>query len=136
MIIGMSSCQTKTEVYLIERTWIVEEAHYKDENLMPHLLTFTFRFYQSKKCQIPYTDKGDGFIDNKEFAGKWSIIESDKLNIESARGYINGEFKFCFEKDKKGQEYLIISSEELYIKARRGKFGGNTPMPFSCKNNV
>lgn len=140
LIIGLTfftSCDKKkiVEDYLIGLRWEVLEMTYKGQNYEPYLVFSSFSFKKEGKCLIPVPRLNNKFIKDGEELANWSILDVNKIKIESVKEYLNGEFTFCLGKDQKNKVvYITIESKDLYIKAYRlfGK-GFNEPLPSICK---
>lgn len=135
-VILLSSCDLTLEGYLT-RDWTIREMTYKGQNLKPVLLMNLLIFENNGKCNIPLDQDGFSRINLKEADAKWSLTEEGKLKIESVKEYLNGEFDFCFGKDPvKKSVYIIISSQDLYLKAYRKYGEGYTSeLPISCQES-
>ena len=137
VLILFSSCQEKLDDYLILRSWIIKEMVYKGEDLKPNLTMNVLGFETNNKCDIPIYNDGSS-IYKSDSNGKWSITADNKLKIESVKEYMNGEFDICFGKDEVVKSvYMIVKSEDLYLKAYRGNFreGFKDALPISCGDN-
>ena len=123
------------ENYLTERSWIITEMTYKDENLRPYLTSNVLFFWDENNCTIPYVAEEVKFLNKNDKKAKWFLTGNNTLKIESVKEYINGEFQFCFRKDHELKAvYIIIKSKDFYLKAYKGQHGKgySDSLPLSC----
>ena len=133
------SCQQKLDDYLILRSWIITEMTFKDIDLKPYLRMNNLDFEKNNQCTIPLSALDEDSVFKSDMNAKWSITEGNRLKIHSVKEYMNGEFNICFGKDQsKKSVYIIVKSQELYIKAYRGNFGEGfkEPLPISCYESM
>lgn len=131
------SCDKKKDVenYLIGLRWEILEITHKDQNYEPYLTFSSYKFEENGNCSTPMVRLKKGFQNKNDRFAKWSLIDVNRIKIESKKEYLNGEFTLCLNKDYQNKfVYITIESDELYVKAYRvlGK-GFNEPIPSTCK---
>lgn len=133
-LISCTNEQDDLKNHLIGLRWEISEMKYKNIDYEPYLIFSSFVFEKEGKCNIPIIRLEKGFINKKDRFAKWTLVDENRISIESVKDYANGVFTICIDKDEKSKSvFIVIESKDLYVKAYRllGK-GFNEPLPKTC----
>jgi len=117
------SCKTDSDDYLKKEFWLISEITFKGKDLRPDLTNNLIRFKQSNKCVLPIVNASiEDLTNNFDTDGSWYLDKKlSTITIKNKQIYFNQKFNLCFGKDYNLKKiYLILSSDQTYIKAYRG----------------